>query len=119
MGSHKSDSMQMTGNTIFITGATSGIGRGLAEALYERGNEIIISGRREERLKEMHKRFPRMAGVVLDVTQPESVRSVARRVVSEYPGLNCLINNAGVQMQGQISWEQALDDEQLETEVST
>lgn len=111
--------MQMSGNTIFITGGTSGIGRGLAEAFYQRGNQVIISGRREDRLQEMRKRFPGMGAVVLDVTQPEAIRRVARRMVSEYPSLNCVINNAGVQMQLRFSPEKELDDEQLQIEVGT
>lgn len=111
--------MQTSGNTIFITGGTSGIGRGLAEAFYQRGNEVIISGRREQRLDEMRRRFPRMACVVLDVTQAEAIRRVARRVISEHPALNWVINNAGVQMQVGFSLEEELDDEQMQTEVNT
>jgi len=111
--------MQMTGNTIFITGGTSGIGRGLAEAFYARGNDVIISGRRADRLEEMRRRFPRMACLVLDVTRPEAIPSFARRLIAEYPALNCVINNAGVQMRVSFSADGELDDEGLQREIST
>src|SRR3989454_6439617 len=88
--------MILTGNTIFITGGGSGIGRGLAEALHKRGNQIIISGRRKSHLEAATKANPGMASVELDLQDPESIALVAKKLIAQYPKLNVLINNAGI-----------------------
>jgi len=66
----------MRGNTIFITGGTSGIGKGLAEAFHQLGNTVIITGRREGRLKSICEAHPGMHHFVLDVTDPEAIGRV-------------------------------------------
>jgi uncharacterized oxidoreductase len=111
--------MQMQGNTIFITGGSSGIGGALAEAFHQRGNHIIVSGRRQDRLQEICARHPGMAYFVLDVTDRNAIRSVARKVITDFPAVNCVFNNAGVQMRAGISTDGSLDDESLETEITT
>jgi len=111
--------MQMQGNTILITGATSGIGRGLAEAFHQRGNQVIVTGRREFRLKDLCHHHPGMASYVLDVTRPESIKDVAKSVLANFPAVNCVINNAGVQMHLSLAPDAPLDDERLQTEVTT
>jgi uncharacterized oxidoreductase len=88
--------MKLSGNTIFISGATSGIGRGLAEALHRRGNKVIVSGRRKELLEEVARANPGIDGVQLDVNQPQQISDVARGLIAKYPALNVVVNNAGV-----------------------
>lgn len=111
--------MQMQGNTIFVTGGTSGIGRGMAEAFHHRGNQVIIAGRRKGRLEQICQQNPGMALFDLDVTNPEEIREVAREVITKFPKLNCVINNAGVQMQVDFHPDKPLDDEKLQAEITT
>ncbi len=88
--------MKLTGNTIFITGSGSGIGRALAEALHNLGNKVIISGRNKERLEETINANPGISAVELNVQDPASIEAAAKQLIEEHPDLNVLINNAGI-----------------------
>jgi uncharacterized oxidoreductase len=88
--------MKLTGNTIFITGGGSGIGRALAEELHKRGNKVIISGRRKRHLDSIANANPGIEAIELDITDPDSIKAVAKKLTAENPDLNVLINNAGI-----------------------
>jgi uncharacterized oxidoreductase len=88
--------MKLAGNTILITGGGSGIGRGLAEALQAAGNQVIIAGRRKKFLEETTKANPGMQSVELNIGDAASLGSFAARLAAYFPGLNVLINNAGI-----------------------
>jgi uncharacterized oxidoreductase len=111
--------MKMQSNTIFITGGTSGIGKGLAEAFHKLGNQVIISGRREDRLRSVCAANPGMRHFVLDVTDMASIRSTARKVIEEFPNLNCLINNSGVQRRHNFAAGKSIDDAAMLAEIQT
>ncbi|MET7687183.1 SDR family NAD(P)-dependent oxidoreductase [Streptomyces sp. NPDC005483] len=90
--------MKITGNTILITGGTSGIGLGLALRLHEAGNKVIVAGRRKELLDEITAEHPGIDALVLDVADPDSIARARETVAASHPGLNVLVNNAGIQL---------------------
>ena len=88
--------MQITGNTIFITGGGSGIGQGLAKAFHALGNKVIIAGRRLAPLRETAAACPGMDVRELDMRDQQSIVDVADWLVMTHPEVNVLINNAGI-----------------------
>lgn len=88
--------MKTTGNTILITGGGSGIGEALAHRFADRGNRVIIAGRRPAALEAAARGRPEIATLQLDVEDAADIERFARQVVQEHPSLNVLVNNAGI-----------------------
>ena len=89
-------SMNISGSTVFIPGATSGIGLALALALRDRGNEVVIGGRRTELLDRIVAENPGLHADRIDTTDPQSNADVSKRVIAEHPAVNVLIPMAGI-----------------------
>ena len=88
--------MRTTGNTIFLPGGTSGIGRGLAERFAARGDRVIIGGRRQELLDEIAAGDPLIEAVRIDISDAESIKAVSAEVQRRFPETNVLLACAGI-----------------------
>lgn len=88
--------MNMTGNTILITGGSAGIGKALAIAFHQRGNQVIITGRRRAALEAVVQDYPGMRWMELDMQDADAIRAFSDTLVTEHSELNVLINNAGI-----------------------
>ena len=112
--------MNATGNTILITGGGSGIGRGLAEAFHNQGNQVIIAGRRQSVLDATTAANPGMKSLTLDIEDPSAIKAFAAKVAADFPTLNVLINNAGTMKIENLADDSAVNLEQaLSTAEST
>jgi uncharacterized oxidoreductase len=88
--------MNISGNTVFIPGSTSGIGLAFALALQARGNTVIVGGRRAELLAQIAAEHPGLDTVQIDTTDAASIGAAAAQVLARHPDLNVLVTMAGI-----------------------
>ena len=111
--------MKMSGNTILVTGGTSGIGRVLARALHDRDNRVIVAGRRQALLDEVTAGHDRMVGMRLDLDDRASLPRFADDVRARFPKLNVLVANAGISSEEDLTggWDMPAAEAMIETNI--
>lgn len=88
--------MNLSENTILITGGSSGIGLEMAKEFLKRNNKVIITGRNAEKLQKVKDELEGVFTIKSDVSKPEEIKKLYQQVEKEFPELNILINNAGI-----------------------
>jgi len=111
--------MKTTNNTILITGGSAGIGFEIAKLLSEKGNNVIITGRNEERLNRAASKLNNVKTIVSDVSKAEDVEKLAAQITQDFPQLNMVINNAGQAFVFNMTAENANGFEKAEHEMLT
>jgi uncharacterized oxidoreductase len=88
--------MKLHGNSILITGGSGGIGFELASQLLRRGNEVVVTGRDQAALDSARQKLPGLRTIRSDVRDPNAIATLHQQVMKDLPGMNVLINNAGI-----------------------
>lgn len=109
--------MKLKQRTILITGGTSGIGLVLARRLLERGNTVIVTGRDRSKLDEAERSAPGLHTAQSDVGDPAAIEALYKDVIVRFPGLDTLVNNAGVMRNLRLDRERTLLDVTCEIEI--
>ena len=105
--------MNLSNNTILITGGASGIGLGLTERFLQENNTVIICGRRETALQEVVKKHPAVITKVCDLSMVAEREALFQWIAEEHPEVNVLVNNAGIQQ-----WMSITDDDFFNSSVT-
>ena len=102
--------MQLDSNVVLVTGGASGIGLAIAQRFLKVGSQVIVCGRRESKLREAQEWHPGLAVRVCDLARAADRVLLVDWATTEFPGLNVLVNNAGIQRRVQLA-----EDEDWET----
>ncbi|MEK5379436.1 SDR family oxidoreductase [Niallia sp. FSL W8-0635] len=102
--------MKLSSNTILITGGSAGIGLAFAERFIKAGNTVIVCGRREDMLQQAKEKFPTLITFVSDLAVEADRIALFDWVTTNYPEVNVLVNNAGIQQRFNVLIADAKND---------
>jgi uncharacterized oxidoreductase len=89
--------MKLSNRTVLVTGGTSGIGLGIAEAFKKSKSRVIVCGRNKKKLSAVKEKFPDIEAIPCDIGDAGQRKELAGEVLRRFPDLDVLVNNAGIQ----------------------
>jgi len=104
--------MQLTNNTILITGGASGIGLALAEAFQSLNNKVIVAGRSQSKLETAKSK--NLHTLTVDIASEQNIKSFAAQLLTQFPTLNVVIHNAGTMANEKLT---SRDNSQIATDT--
>jgi uncharacterized oxidoreductase len=110
--------MELSGNTVFVTGGATGIGLAFARRFLAAGSRVVACGRREEALSAARRAHPDLETFVCDLASAEGRRAAADRIVREFPETNVLVNNAGIQRRVRVDGADGWDEVHSEIAIN-
>jgi NAD(P)-dependent dehydrogenase (short-subunit alcohol dehydrogenase family) len=101
----------------FITGASTGFGRKLAEAVLAKGDRVVATARQEETLADLERQYPNYARAVgLDITDLTQVTASVQAVINAFGRIDVLVNSAGTGLAGAV---EEVSDAQIRQQFET
>lgn len=121
IANHITPNMTYAYNKTLVVGATSGIGWAIAERIVQAGKQVVIVGRRKEKLDEFEKKYgsEKVSSIVFDISKLDEIPKFVRDVTSKHSDLDSVFLNAGIQRGFDFSKPNTVDLSMIELEFRT